>query len=48
MALKDGRLAAFGPAAQVLTPELMGAVFEVQARVTGAGPNAYVDVVGLT
>ena len=47
MALKDGRLVAFGPTAQVLTPELLRAVFEVEARISGAGPQAYVDYVGL-
>jgi iron complex transport system ATP-binding protein len=48
MALKDGRLAAFGPTAEILTPDLLRQVFEVEARITGAGPDAYVDYVGLS
>jgi iron complex transport system ATP-binding protein len=46
MALKDGRLAAFGPTAQTLTPELVRSVFEVDARITGAGREALVDYLG--
>ncbi|HEV7383500.1 MAG TPA: ABC transporter ATP-binding protein [Phenylobacterium sp.] len=47
MALKDGQLVAFGPTAQVLTPKLLRAVFDVEARVSGAGLETYVDYVGL-
>ena len=47
MALKDGKLVAFGPTAQVLTPKLLRAVFDVEARVSGAGPETLVDYVGL-
>ena len=46
MALREGRLAAFGPTAEVLTPALLRAVFEVEARVSGHGRTAYVDYVG--
>jgi iron complex transport system ATP-binding protein len=48
MALKDGRLVTYGPTAQVLTPELLRMVFDVEARVRGAGPETYVDYVGLS
>ena len=48
MALKDGRLAALGPTAEILTPDLLRQVFEVEARITGAGQDAYVDYVGLS
>jgi iron complex transport system ATP-binding protein len=47
MALKDGKLVAFGPTAQVLTPKLLRAVFDVEARVSGAGPGTLVDYIGL-
>ena len=43
MALREGRLAAFGPMAQVLTPELLRRVFDVEARVTGIGHRTVVD-----
>jgi len=43
MALKAGRLAAFGPTADVLTPGLLRRVFEVDARIVGEGLDAYVD-----
>jgi iron complex transport system ATP-binding protein len=46
MALSEGRLAAFGATAQTLTPELIRQVFDVEARVTGAGAQASVDLVG--
>jgi iron complex transport system ATP-binding protein len=45
LALKDGKLVAFGPTAQVLTPKLLRAVFDVEARVSGAGPETLVDYV---
>ena len=45
-AMREGRLVAFGPTAQTLTAALLGAVFEVDARVTGAGTaTATVDFV---
>lgn len=46
MALREGRLAAFGPTAETVTPELIRQVFDVEARVTGAGREAYVDLIG--
>jgi iron complex transport system ATP-binding protein len=46
MALKAGRLVAFGPTASVLTAGLLREVFEVEARISGAGPEAYVDYLG--
>ncbi len=46
MALKGGRLAAFGPTAEVLSPELLRHVFEVEARVVGAGRETLVDYLG--
>ncbi|MFI4949930.1 MAG: ABC transporter ATP-binding protein [Caulobacterales bacterium] len=46
MALKDGRLAAFGPTAETLTPELVRQVFEVEARLSGTGAETLVDYVG--
>jgi len=48
MALREGRLVAFGPIGETLTPALLGEVFDVQARITGAGAEAVVDYVGLT
>lgn len=46
MALRDGRLVAFGPMAETLTPDLLAQVFDVRARITGAGAEALVDYVG--
>jgi ABC-type cobalamin/Fe3+-siderophores transport system ATPase subunit len=43
MALRQGRLVAFGPMAQVLTPDLLRAVFDVEARISGAGRETVVD-----
>ena len=43
MALENGRLAAFGPTAGVLTPALLKQVFDVEARIVGEGPSASVD-----
>jgi len=43
MALKAGRLAAFGPTAEILTPDLLRQVFDVEARVTGVGAETLVD-----
>lgn len=47
MALRDGRLVAFGPMGETLTPELLRRVFDVEARITGAGADALVDYVGI-
>jgi len=47
MALREGRLVAFGPMAQTLTADLLREVFEVEARVTGAGGDALVDYLGV-
>ena len=44
MALRDGRVAAFGPLAEVLTPALLSEVFDVEARITGSGPDVVVDL----
>ena len=46
MALRQGRLAALGPTAETLTPELVRRVFDVEARITGAGRDALVDYRG--
>ena len=46
MAMKGGRLAAFGPTAEVLSPELLRQVFEVEARIVGAGRETLVDYLG--
>jgi len=46
MALRKGRLAAFGPTAAILTSDLLREVFDVEARVIGAGADALVDYVG--
>lgn len=46
MALSAGRLAAFGPTAEVLAPELLRRVFSVEARIVGAGEAALVDYLG--
>jgi iron complex transport system ATP-binding protein len=43
MALREGRLAAFGPMAEVLTSDLLRRVFDVEARVTGVGHKTVVD-----
>jgi len=47
MALKDGRLVAFGPTGPTLTPALLRQVFDVEARIGGRGAGAYVDYLGL-
>lgn len=43
MALREGRLVAFGPMTEVLTPDLLRRVFDVEARVFGAGRETLVD-----
>jgi iron complex transport system ATP-binding protein len=48
LALRDGRLAAFGQTAEILTPGLIQAVFDVDARISGQGQSTYVDFLGVT
>jgi iron complex transport system ATP-binding protein len=48
LALKAGRLAAFGRTGEVLTPGLIREVFEVDAAIAGAGARAVVDFLGPT
>jgi iron complex transport system ATP-binding protein len=43
MALREGRLVAFGPMTEVLTPDLLRRVFDVEARVSGGGRETLVD-----
>jgi iron complex transport system ATP-binding protein len=43
MALREGRLVAFGPITEVLTPDLLRRVFDVEARVSGTGRKTLVD-----
>jgi iron complex transport system ATP-binding protein len=43
LALRDGQRLAFGPMAETLTSELLSRAFDVQASVTGVGPDAVVD-----
>lgn len=47
MALRGGRLAAFGPMAETLTAPLLRQVFDVEACVSGAGGDTFVDYTGL-
>lgn len=46
MALRHGRLVAFGPTAETLTPTLLRDIFDVDAAIIGAGRDAIVDYVG--
>lgn len=46
MALRQGRLTAFGPTAEVLSSALLREVFEVEATILGAGREVIVDYVG--
>lgn len=46
IALREGRLVAFGPMAETLTPELLAEVFDVRACIAGAGSEALVDYLG--
>jgi iron complex transport system ATP-binding protein len=46
VALKAGRIVADGPTAQVLTPELLREVFEVEALVTASDHGPLVDLLG--
>jgi len=46
MALKSGRLEAFGPTGEALTPDLLRRIFDVEARITGAGGDTLVDYLG--
>jgi iron complex transport system ATP-binding protein len=43
VALERGRVAADGPPRDILTPELIRKVFDVEARISGSGDNAFVD-----
>jgi iron complex transport system ATP-binding protein len=43
MALRGGRLAAFGPTPEILSPDLLRAVFDVEARVSGSGERTLID-----
>jgi len=46
MALRDGRLVAFGSTAQTLTTPLLREVFEVEASIMGSGRETLVDYLG--
>jgi iron complex transport system ATP-binding protein len=46
MALRQGRLVAFGPTAATLTQDLLRQVFDVEAAILGAGREAIVDYLG--
>lgn len=46
MALRQGRLVAFGPTAETLTSTLLRDIFDVDAAIIGAGRDAIVDYVG--
>ncbi|HZZ66690.1 MAG TPA: ABC transporter ATP-binding protein [Phenylobacterium sp.] len=46
MALRAGRLAAFGPTGETLTAGLVREVFDVEARIQGSGLTALVDYLG--
>ena len=45
MALRDGKLIAFAPVAEALTPDLLRAVFDVEAKVSGTGRQTVVDYI---
>jgi iron complex transport system ATP-binding protein len=45
MALREGALAAFGPMETTLTPDLLGRVFDVEARVIGQDAEVVIDYV---
>lgn len=46
IALSDGRIAAEGPALQVLSPALLRSVFAIEAEVCAAAGGCYIDFVG--
>ncbi|TAJ70759.1 MAG: ABC transporter ATP-binding protein [Phenylobacterium sp.] len=46
MALRQGRLVAFGPTAATLAPDLLRQVFEVEAAIHGSGRETLVDYLG--
>ena len=46
MALREGRLIAFGPTAETLTADLVRTIFDVEARITGKGARTVVDLQG--
>ena len=43
MALDQGRVAADGPARDVLNSELLRRVFEVEACISGSGDGTFID-----
>ena len=43
VALDHGRVTADGPPGEILTPELMRSVFDVEARISGTGATTIVD-----
>ncbi len=43
MAMRNGRLEAFGPTAEALTPDLLRRIFGVEARIIGAAEATLVD-----
>ena len=48
LALRDGRAVADGPTQAAMTPELLRAVFQIEARVVGDGEAAFVDFLAPT
>ncbi|HLZ73547.1 ABC transporter ATP-binding protein [Phenylobacterium sp.] len=46
LALREGRVAAFGPTGQVLDAALIRAVFDVDARIAGQGAQTLIDYRG--
>jgi iron complex transport system ATP-binding protein len=48
MALREGRLLAFGALPQTLSPDLLSRVFDVEALITGVGRDTVVDYRGPT
>jgi iron complex transport system ATP-binding protein len=46
MALRQGRMKAFGPTAEVLSSGLLREVFDVAATILGSGREVIVDYVG--
>ena len=46
MAMREGRVVAFGTMAEALSPDLLREVFEVEARVSGRAGRTVIDYVG--
>jgi iron complex transport system ATP-binding protein len=44
IALKDGKLVSNGATAEVLTPQMLGDVFEVEARITATDHGPFIDL----